>query len=141
MPTKDNYSSKNNMLQLWFYITVENSKDLEWNRLISHGRIGSGDAPDSRLTSPSASRLPNFKKPCRRKHILPGLALAQKIDAEIGRDHQADRADRRQQHHIHREMPPAPSASVPRMVPPGQKHGSHESVALSDRSDHRHARS
>jgi hypothetical protein len=30
--------------------------------------------------------LAQFQKPCRRKHILPGLALAQKIDAEIGRD-------------------------------------------------------
>jgi hypothetical protein len=38
MPNKAYYVSKNNKLELWFYITVENPKDLEWNRLMSHGR-------------------------------------------------------------------------------------------------------
>src|SRR5258708_1423863 len=47
-----------------------------------------------------ADRKPpaQLQKPRCRKHILPRLALAQKIDVEIGRHREADRADRRQQH-------------------------------------------
>src|SRR6202166_5385790 len=40
----------------------------------------------------------------RGQHVLPGLALAEEIDVEIGRHRKADRTDRRQQHHIHREI-------------------------------------
>src|ERR1700687_645865 len=76
-----------------------------WNGI---GRRYMGDRierrPRQQIDLADRKPLAQFQKPRCRKHILPRLTLAQKIDVEVCRDREADRADRRQQHHIHGEI-------------------------------------
>src|ERR1700733_4263747 len=76
-----------------------------WNG-IGRSYVGDRIGRRPRQQADLADRKPlaQFQKPRRRKDVLAGLALAQKVDVEIGRHRKANRANRRQQHHIHGEV-------------------------------------
>src|ERR1700743_3273086 len=88
------------------YGVILPSKSLSvWNGIgRCHMRDRIGWRPRQEIDLADRKPLAQLQEPRCRQHILPGLALAQKIDVEIGRDCEPDRADRRQQHHIHGEI-------------------------------------
>src|SRR5579859_519757 len=84
---------------------------LPFNSLSNRNGIGRGNMGDhvSRAGRHQAhfsnrQALAELEKPRLRQQVVPGRALAQEVDVEIGGHRQTDGADRRKQHDIHGEI-------------------------------------
>src|SRR3984885_8617366 len=60
-----------------YYRTKHQALGREWVEVT--WAIGSGDVPDNRLTSPTASRLPSFKSLAAARTSWPGWPLRRKL--------------------------------------------------------------
>src|SRR3954453_19108502 len=76
-----------------------------WNGIgRDHMRDRIGRRPRQQIDLADREPLAQLQYPGGRQHILAGLAFAQEVDVEIGGHGEPNRADRREQHHIHREI-------------------------------------